>query len=291
MNKNSSKLPFGLRNGQLVHISEVERGLDCECSCPACGHPLLARNGNVRMPHFAHYKDAECEHGYETAIHLAAKEVIEKAGYIVLPRYVSDALYYKNFRNLTLVEPAKIYFEKIKLENKFQDVVPDVLIEKAGRLLCVEICVTHKVDERKINKMKEGNISGIEIDLSKIDRTINLELLKELVVDSIENKKWLFNSKNHNLQKAILDNSIKKKIIRGFQGIIKNVENCPLSEEARKKIRLSFGWKGADPSYKCEDCKFIVKKGYEKSWIDDGFIRCIGHKTEEEINNLLSASI
>jgi len=280
------KLPFGLKNNQLVHISEVERGIKCECSCPACGHPLVARKGNVRIDHFSHYKQSECEHGHETAIHLAAKELIEKAGYIVLPRYISSALYLKRFRTPTSVEPAKIYFDKISLEKKLQDIVPDILIEKAGRLLCVEIYVTHKVDDKKINKLKEKNISAIELDLSKINLAINFELLREVVVDSLENKKWLFNSKDYNLQKAISDNLVKKKIIYAINGVKINVENCPAPEETRKKIR-PFVRKDAYMQFKCEDCKFFVRYDSEDGSYGD-YVYCIGHKTEKEINNLLN---
>lgn len=41
-----SKLPFGLRSGKLVHISELnveERGFKCNCNCPSCGDKLIAR--------------------------------------------------------------------------------------------------------------------------------------------------------------------------------------------------------------------------------------------------------
>ena len=34
----------------------------------------------------------------------------------------------------------------------------------------IEIFVTHKIDEEKLNKIKSAGISTIEIDLSKMDR-------------------------------------------------------------------------------------------------------------------------
>jgi hypothetical protein len=36
MENDRVKLPFGIRNGELVHISTVPRGLTCECYCAAC---------------------------------------------------------------------------------------------------------------------------------------------------------------------------------------------------------------------------------------------------------------
>ena len=39
------KLPYRLRNNQLVTIDEVDNGLDCNCVCvcPACKQPQIAR--------------------------------------------------------------------------------------------------------------------------------------------------------------------------------------------------------------------------------------------------------
>lgn len=79
------KLPFGLKDGELLHVADVERGLSCECVCPSCGHHLVARKGNKMTPHFAHYKGAECAAAIESALHLAAKKVLLKEQYIVLP--------------------------------------------------------------------------------------------------------------------------------------------------------------------------------------------------------------
>ncbi len=51
------KNPFGLRNGEIVMIEDIslaERGLKCQCVCPACGETFEAKLGNVRVHHFAH---------------------------------------------------------------------------------------------------------------------------------------------------------------------------------------------------------------------------------------------
>ena len=72
-------------NGVLVHISEVERGLQCGCVCPMCRRDLVAKQGKVQEHHFAHDKGAECAHAVETALHLAAKDILAKRREIVLP--------------------------------------------------------------------------------------------------------------------------------------------------------------------------------------------------------------
>lgn len=51
------KNPFGLRDGRIIMIEDIpptERGLRCNCVCPACGDSFEARLGSVRVHHFAH---------------------------------------------------------------------------------------------------------------------------------------------------------------------------------------------------------------------------------------------
>jgi len=46
-------LPYGSKNGHLIHISEVERGAT-DLRCPYCQAELLAKKGKVMTHHFAH---------------------------------------------------------------------------------------------------------------------------------------------------------------------------------------------------------------------------------------------
>jgi hypothetical protein len=69
-------LDFGLdHTGRMRGIDEVEQGLACNCECPECGSPLIARKGAVRVHHFAHQGES-CTTGAETALHRMAKEIV-----------------------------------------------------------------------------------------------------------------------------------------------------------------------------------------------------------------------
>lgn len=81
------KNPFGLRDGIIVHISDItkaEKGLRCQCVCPHCDSVLIARLGDKNVPHFAHVKE-DCSFGLETALHFFTKQVLEETKYIRLP--------------------------------------------------------------------------------------------------------------------------------------------------------------------------------------------------------------
>ena len=76
--------------GTLRHVDEVPNGLACGCACPACGQPLIARNGgSIRAHHFAH-EGGSCEWGVEAAVALIVEEVVLEACSVRLP----DASYY-----------------------------------------------------------------------------------------------------------------------------------------------------------------------------------------------------
>lgn len=38
-----SHMVYALRHNEIVHISEVKRGLACNCTCPACHARLVAK--------------------------------------------------------------------------------------------------------------------------------------------------------------------------------------------------------------------------------------------------------
>ena len=72
-------------DGKLVHIDDVPNGTKCNCICPSCKAPLIAKNkGNKeiergKMHHFAHQSGYNCTSAYETMLHLLAKEKIREA--------------------------------------------------------------------------------------------------------------------------------------------------------------------------------------------------------------------
>lgn len=183
-------LPYGLRKGKLIHISELsdsEKGLRCNCICPHCNDQLIARLGKVRVRHFAHSK-SDCGYGIESALHLKAKQILEQERKLVIPNY--------DYNDQTIIKSQEIFFDEIFLEKRISDIVPDLILKKGTKQLLVEIAVTHFVDEEKLNKIKSLNLSVIEIqipidvfDKNQFDGT----LLTNLIVYETDYKKWINN--------------------------------------------------------------------------------------------------
>jgi len=164
----SLKLPYGLRNGKIIHISEIpeaQRGLKCGCVCPVCHEPLQARIGSKRVKHFAHNSD--CPTAVETALHMMAKDIVLNNRQILLP-HVEFAC--------DIIRPSKYFkYTRAEAEVALKGIKPDLMISDGKNTLYIEIVVTHDVDEEKYDKIKEMNISVLKIDLEEYYYTSLLE--------------------------------------------------------------------------------------------------------------------
>lgn len=275
------KLPFGLNpNGDLVEISEVERGLACECTCPGCGSRLKARKGNEKIHHFAHHDDTKCTSGLETVLHLAAKRVIEEEGKISLPEFGRE---WSNGTWEPLVDKRVLIAEKVVLEKKVNQIIPDVVVKNNKERVLVEIAVTHFADEKKQEKIENLGISAIEVNLSKLYKKgeINLASLKEAVVESTKYKKWLYSVEGNNV---LREKARKEK--EEEERYRQEMEKARLAEEWRKTLaddsyvmhcpkekRKGKGGFFAKVKADCESCKRF--EGIDK---DKGQVLCGKYK-------------
>ena len=203
------KLCFGMRDGHVVHISQLtaqEKGLRCNCTCPQCGTPLQAKMGTKRAHHFAHHGDYSCDifTANQTALHLMAKDIIESDKQLGLPAitvtpydlaFSLDALYGYD----TLIppqleyQPAKtVLCDKVILERRFSDFVPDITIHADGTTYFVEIAVTHFVDDEKLEKVTSAGIPMLEIDLSSLHlfEDLTREKMKSILISSTS-RRWI----------------------------------------------------------------------------------------------------
>jgi hypothetical protein len=201
--KHQYHLYFALKDRTLKHISEVENGLKCNCICPACEKKLVARNaGQKRVHHFAHYKSPECKYGVQSSIHLAAKDILLRIKKIKIPSIAifcnteiekGELAYISHGEHVELSSEKYIPIDNVILEKKLHKYIPDVIVFSKEKKLIIEIAVTHFVGRKKLDKIKESNISALEINLSNLGNNFKLEDLETLIVENVENKEWLNN--------------------------------------------------------------------------------------------------
>lgn len=104
--------------GRLTHISTVERGLACNCTCPACDLPLSAKLGQIRRPHFAHADASACVHYH-------------RLGTVIRNRLMRRAMRGLDTFLVPSIFPAHIRFAGIPRDGKPIRVARPIVVEKA----------------------------------------------------------------------------------------------------------------------------------------------------------------
>lgn len=268
-------LTVAVKNDAIVGIEDVESGLKCGCVCPACGEPLVAKKGKKMMHHFAHNSGHNCEYGYESSLHLAAKEILSRAQRMTIPAvYVSFPNSYK--KDELVYEAQEIEIEKVALERRYDSIIPDVVVYSGGKQFFIEIYVTHCIDDEKLEKLKKTDISTIEIDLSKKCTITSVSELQKLLLGNCVEKKWKYNSVSERfLHKFYRVADRRDPISRGYAI---HVDNCPIH------IRDWHGKAYANYIDDCLDCKYCVSTSREEG------ILCTGRQKIATVNDLLPES-
>ena len=236
------------KENNLEHIDKVQNGIKCNCFCPGCKKPLIARNqGKIKEHHFAHQGDKDCIHGYQTQLHLLAKEIFKDLKEIELPN-----IYYEvePMLDVTFKENNKITITSVNLENKISNIVPDILINSLNGLeLIVEIKVTHGIDEIKLQKLRLLNMNCIEINLEDFVLK-SKDQLKSVLMKEPTRWRWI-TTKNKELIKTQLINATESIDVINIAGK-KITKFCPA-------LISQIGIKGqtcADLIGDCKKCPF-----------------------------------
>lgn len=204
----NGKLPLGYSMDlkRMVHVSEVTRGLSCNCKCPGCGDRLVARKGNQMRHHFSHTGDSRCGNSFETALHLFAKELLAERKSLTLP--ASSVSHKGTTRSWS--SRSSINFESIVVESREKDLQPDIIGMVGGKRLAIEIAVTHFCDAEKVEKYRKAEFSAIEIDLSEYREVQSLNELSDLILNSAT-RYWLFNPQQERLRNQLAQEAERKR--------------------------------------------------------------------------------
>ena len=186
-------LTYAITNdGNLVNVDEVQAGQDCNCVCPACKEPLIAKNnGSIRVHHFAHRSGSECNYAYESMLHLLAKERVQNAFLNAQDFYLDfeyraycpkhheckyirfDYCYTRERKRFNLKE----YYDRCEQEvvydgiNRRSDLKLFSSTSPQRSPIYIEFCVTHASEQEKLHS---GNriIECIREDESDINKIV-----------------------------------------------------------------------------------------------------------------------
>lgn len=236
--------------GKSVYIDDVPNGKKCGCFCAECHGELIAKQGNVKVHHFAHASGNNSLKCSQTALHLLAKEIIAEEKRI--PAFVDG--------NITFVA-----VDSVEQEKNLGDIKPDLYAEYNGKPVAVEIFVSHAVDDEKFAKIQNHRLTTFEINLSELVFETRKEV-KQAIYD-VKNIRPIYDEEIVNAYIT------QKKQILVKQGILK-----PINNEIVQQCRMCgtvinarfIKWHNMRESF-CKNCFFGCYSDDRKG------IHCIGH--------------
>lgn len=260
-------LQYGLLDGTLIHISQVESGLKCNCLCPSCASRLIAKKGSTYKYHFAHYRTADCNHGTESALHIMTKECVAEQKKLWVP-FFPEGVYDSETGKI-------ITFDSSELENQVSATIrSDVMLSIGGKALNVEIKVTHKVDVHKQIEIFNLGLPTIEIDFSDVLLSFTPEIISQRLLAGTHTK-LIFSPKAKEIFAKRLLGEWKKIFFDSY------VEDCPLT----RKRAYFVDYLGKGGPTECHECY-----GWEECDRKKGKYLCrgfLGNLNYDEIDKIL----
>lgn len=173
-------------DGSPRHISEVANGAACGCVCFGCKRPMIAKNGgdaSTQSHHFAHRPEdnaIDCRSAGETALHIRAKEIIEKHRRVTLPPTSTPGL---DGKPVEVAPKQSVDLKDIRLETPAGELIPDVIATMPdGRRIFIEIANTHPCAPEKTRKLSGMGVDVLEISVRGYRET-PLDALDDIIVD------------------------------------------------------------------------------------------------------------
>tara|TARA_Y100000816_G_scaffold292197_1_gene286338 strand:- start:1534 stop:2793 length:1260 start_codon:yes stop_codon:yes gene_type:complete len=293
---------------KLVHVDNVDNGIACNCICTKCFSKLKAI-ANVegvsykKVSHFAHVNETSCKG--ETLAHIEAKNIIEKEGYLWLPRYIGKGNY----------DTTKVHFDEVLVEEKINNsnYSADLWCIYEEKSIAVEIVVTHDLDEQKRKFLVENKIDTLSIyigsslqkeqynDLPKdftnlvlkkstrewdINEEIDIAFEKEIENlrerEEKEHAEWLKNGGREHLENQKIEEQKRDSKLRVLEKELKRIKkrdhrNYLYGILVRADLRKYGGWKNA----LCVKSNILSAQYDNLAFVADGYEKykdCINEK-------------
>lgn len=176
-------LTYALNEGGcLVHVDSVPNGNECGCVCPCCKSRLCAKNGGYeREHHFSHLGGADCVGGVESALHIMAKEVLQRVKCVRLPA-IADVCE-SRLLNLDEVE--------VEVRDDNTSLRPDCIGRYEDKMIWIEFKWTHAVNQEKKEQIISRRIDCLEIDLNGCELDPNQ--VEDLLINQEGYRVWICN--------------------------------------------------------------------------------------------------
>lgn len=211
------KNPFGLRNGSIIMIEDIpptERGLRCNCVCPACGDSFEARLGSVRVHHFAHSGEGcDEEVAALTGLYMLVREYILSNTFHLpaltlfwsnydtpfteenFDNRVHYSKTHKNEQAIVVIPPKVVRFEEASIKTQGNRPTAIILTFHSHQMA---LCITppSTVCKKRWPLKPFQNLATIQFDASRIPFSQKQKnQLMKLIADQMKLCKWVYSPK------------------------------------------------------------------------------------------------
>lgn len=215
--------------GTAAHISEVSRGLGCDCVCPGCQAQLEAVNSEnpywKKHPHFRHHNAPESLACEEAAVTKAAKQALSEVREFQLPDDVvigeAKSAHGKLFSH-RLDQPGPVL---AVTQYTSVDATDAILTLADGQMIYVRLIATGIPLTGE--PPKQTKFAEVIIDISDpVLRTANREVLRQHISLNPEQRRWCSNHDLAGLQAQA--NATAQSLANAY---------VPLSSDPREKLK------------------------------------------------------
>lgn len=214
--------PFALKDGKIIVIEDIPKeknGLKCDCICPNCKEPFIARMGDIKCHHFAHSgKSCKEINAFMTGMYMLLNEYLSKKNTIYLPPVIVGFTLsaYSYISSHTVEEDTYLLSESINENHEvlvkkgvekacfdYSEIAlsssgkPEAIVVKKGaRSMAIRITPPSTICKIKAaSRYKE--MSTLEIDLFKCENMFYEKKKEEIYSYLKENKtiyRWIYNT-------------------------------------------------------------------------------------------------
>lgn len=222
-------VPFGYSEAEdrLVDVHQVQSGKLCDCICPSCKAPLIARKGSKKVWHFAHDSSSEvlkelekCSYSFFVAARMMARQLIGDSLEVALPGYelyldekvpLSNRLIHVSER---VTKPRQVQLTDVDLDAEINGQRFDILGYVDGHALAFIFTHPGRDDLHRLENYdyRKSGIVAISLDALKDEfrrlQTPNYsygKILSDYISNDSKSKKWIYHPRQqHAKDKAKL---------------------------------------------------------------------------------------
>ncbi len=226
---------------ELIDVADVPSGKNCQCYCPSCKIPLIAKKGDIKDWHFAHdsqFIDKEqiepCDFSWAVAVKMMLKQLLIEGVEILLPDYHMElpSVGYKSTSKQVLITKSSIAEYRSPILKEYGcDIVLEIEGKKLGLIFALNKRDTN--DEPYVDPHLVGLI-GIDINSFAYDETGNAinhlrAYLKLSIEGHVRGKYWIY----HARQRSVVEKELQR------QRTLKNIELSRDTRQGRNKAQIT----------------------------------------------------